>query len=123
MHRAKRPYWLGSLDRWNVLVVGILVVLLIVLNARGLSRAPQVAAPALPPPVAGTSLQAGHPGVITGTTAPNAPVRILDGEVPLGETTADADGQWRLAVPDAFARPAHVDRADIGCGRQCGRHV
>ena len=99
MHRAKRPYWLGSLDRWNVLVVGILVVLLIVLNANGLSRAPQVAAPALPPPVAGTALLAGQPGVITGTAAPDAQVRVLDGDVPLGETTADASGEWRVAVP------------------------
>ena len=99
MHRAKRPYWLGSLDRWNVLVVGILVVLLIVLNAKGFSRAPQVAAPALPPPVAGTALLAGQPGIITGTASPDAQVRVLDGDVPLGETTADASGAWRIAVP------------------------
>ena len=99
MHRAKRPYWLGSLDRWNVLVVGILAVLLIVLSANGLSRPPQVAAPALPPPVAGTALLAGQPGVITGTAAPDAQVRVLDGDVTLGETTADASGEWRIAVP------------------------
>ena len=99
MHRAKRPYWLGSLDRWNVLVAGVLVVLLIVLHAKGLSRAPQVAAPALPPPVAGTALLAGQPGFITGTAAPNAQVRVLDGDVPIGETTADAGGEWRIAVP------------------------
>ena len=99
MHRAKRPYWLGSLDRWNVLVVGILVVLLILLSAKGLRRAPQVAAPALPPPVAETALLAGQPGIITGTAAPDAQVRVLDGDVPLGETTADASGEWRIAVP------------------------
>ena len=99
MHRAKRPYWLGSLDRWNVLVIGVLVVLLIVLNARGLGRAPQEVAPTMPPPVAGTALLAGQPGIISGTAAPNAQVRVLDGDVPLGETTADASGAWRLAVP------------------------
>ena len=99
MHRAKRPYWLGSLDRWNVLVVGILALLLILLSAKGLSRAPQVAAPALPPPVAGTALLTGQPGIITGTAAPDAQVRVLDGDVPLGETTADASGAWRIAVP------------------------
>ncbi len=99
MHRAKRPYWLGSLDRWNVLVAGLLAILLILLSAKGLSRPPQVAAPALPPPVASTSLLAGQPGVITGTADPDAQVRVLDGGVPLGETTADASGEWRIAVP------------------------
>ena len=78
---------------------GSWLLCLVVLNAKGLGRAPQVAAPALPPPVAGTALLAGQPGIITGTASPNAQVRVLDGDVPLGETTADASGAWRIAVP------------------------
>ena len=112
MHNAKRPYWLWSLDRWNLLVAGLLVLLLILLNANGLSRPAQVAAPALVAPAAEAALLAGQPGELSGTAAPNAQIRVSDGDVPLGETTADANGQWTLAVP-ALSPGTHTLTAQV----------
>ncbi len=99
MHTLERPYRLRSLDRWVLLVAALLVLLLILVNLSGLGRPAKEAAPTLVAPAAEAALLAGQPGEISGTAAPNAQVRVSDGDVSLGETTADADGQWTLAVP------------------------
>jgi hypothetical protein len=117
MHTAKRPYWVWSLDRWNLLVAGLLVVTLLLLNSSGLGlpaevSQPLAATPAFVAPAEDAALLAGQPGEMTGTAAPNARVRVSDGDVPLGETTADANGRWQLAVP-ALAPGAHTLTAQV----------
>ncbi|HTZ36087.1 MAG TPA: Ig-like domain-containing protein [Stellaceae bacterium] len=66
---------------------------------------PPAAAPAPPPaPVAPSfdivKVDPGGHAVIAGRAAPGATVRVLDGDKPLGEVTADARGEWVL-VPGA----------------------
>ena len=99
MQTAKRPYWDWKQDRWTLLVAGLLLLTVIWMYTSNFGQPAEVAAPVISAPAAEASLLAGQPGIITGTAAPDAQVRLLDGDVPLGETTADAKGNWRLVVP------------------------
>ncbi len=53
------------------------------------------------------ALTRGEAGVVTGTAAPAAVVRLFDGDALLGETVAGPDGRWTLAIP-ALAAGAHT---------------
>ena len=107
MYTAKRPYWDRKKDRWTVLVAVVLLLVAIWMRASNFGMPPEVVAPVITAPAADSAVLAGQPGVLTGVAAPNAPVRILDDDVTLGETTADVDGQWRVAVP-ALAPGTHT---------------
>lgn len=45
---------------------------------------------------------------LSGTAAPNAKIRIFDGDKVIGETTADAKGNWTFKLPAALGLGAHV---------------
>ena len=107
MYTAKRPYWDRKKDRWTLLVAGVLLLVAIWMKASNFGMPPEVVAPVITAPAADSAVLAGQPGVLTGVAAPNAPVRVLDDDVTLGETTADVDGQWRVAVP-ALAPGTHT---------------
>jgi nucleoid-associated protein YgaU len=73
---------------------------------------PQAAATPVPAPPAGpvvpsfdiVKVDPGGNAVIAGRAAPGARVRVLDGDIVLGEVTADARGEWVL-VPTAPITP------------------
>ena len=52
MHTAKRPYWHGPLDRWNVLIAAALALFLIVLDLSGVGQPLHEPAPVTPVAVA-----------------------------------------------------------------------
>jgi len=45
------------------------------------------------------TLTEGTPITLSGTAGPGARLRIYDGDTLIGETVADADGQWRVTLP------------------------
>jgi hypothetical protein len=57
---------------------------------------------------------------LAGTAGPNARVRLFDGDIVIGETTADAKGNWSVKIATPFALGPHsitaaaVDGAAIG---------
>lgn len=55
--------------------------------------------PTLPPGAETATLSEGAPISLAGTAGPGTRLRIYDGETPIGEAVADADGQWHLALP------------------------
>jgi nucleoid-associated protein YgaU len=71
---------------------------------------PQASPPAPPPAQAATPPSfdivkidpSGH-AVIAGRAAPGAKVRVLDGDKPLGEVTADGRGEWVLVPTDPMS--------------------
>ncbi|MDQ1301611.1 MAG: large repetitive protein [Chloroflexota bacterium] len=68
------------------------------------SPAPTQTATALPtatlvPGAEVVTLTEGAPISLSGSAAPGTKLRIYDGETLIGETIADADGQWRLTLP------------------------
>jgi len=62
-----------------------------------------VAVPGIEIPAAGLAPAADTPLTLRGTAAPGAVVRIYDGDVLLGETTAGPDGVWQLELPGLAA--------------------
>ncbi len=100
MRFGRPPYWNWPLDRWNLLVAGLLLVALVVFIATG-GAAPQSGRVALTitQPVPGATLDSAAPGAIAGRVAPGAMVRILDGDTLLGETQADEAGYFRFSLP------------------------
>jgi len=101
--------------------------------------APTAAKPALPPVASATAPAAPQaPGVaakppsfdivsidprgqavIAGRAAPGDRVRVLDGDKPIGEVTADARGEWVL-VPDAPIAPGDRQLSLEATGRDGG---
>lgn len=89
--------WLRSADlMWGTgaVVLSILLALLL-LNSPG-----SVAAPVITAPAANTVLTPDAPAVLAGRAAPHQPLSIEGNGRELGQTTADADGQFRYQLPD-----------------------
>jgi nucleoid-associated protein YgaU len=121
---VRRIVWLGSA------AAAVLIVLALVIGLRGTAppKSPAPATSPLPTPTAtnpAPAAPAKPPGadivrpsfdivrvdpqgqaVIAGQAAPGDRVRVLDGDKPIGEVTADARGEWVL-LPDAPLAPGN----------------
>ncbi|MCX7839932.1 MAG: SUMF1/EgtB/PvdO family nonheme iron enzyme [Anaerolineae bacterium] len=96
MFRNNRPrYWVGWYDRWHLLLVVLLVLLLCWLAYQATLPAPRVSL-ALADPTA--SLVSTKPIELIGTAPANTLVRVYDGEKLVGETRAASDGTFKIAL-------------------------
>src|SRR5512136_2809869 len=95
MNNLRPRYWLPVADTLRVIVAIVLAIIIILL----LLRACNTVTPTIVGPSAGAQLVTGQPVDLSGVAAPNAVVRVFDGNTPLGEATADANGNWKLALP------------------------
>jgi nucleoid-associated protein YgaU len=77
------------------------------------------AAPAKPPSFDIVRIDPQGQAVIAGRAAPGDRVRVLDGDKPIGEVTADARGEWVL-VPDAPIAPGNRQLGLEATGREGG---
>jgi hypothetical protein len=112
MNNLRPRYWLPVADTVRMIVAIVLVIIIILL----LLRACSPAAPTLVGPAAGA--QSGQPVDLTGVAAPNAVVRVLDGSALIGETTADASGNWKLALPAGLGAGPHELTAQVARDKQ-----
>ena len=102
--RNWRPrYWIPVADTFRVIVAIVLAIIIILL----LLRACNTVAPTLVGPSASTPVVTGQPIDLSGTAAPNAVVRVFDGDTLIGETKADANGNWKLALSTGLGVGAH----------------
>ena len=72
-----------------------------------------IIAPVVVSPAGGASIGAGESLAFEGTAAPGAKVRLYDGEMLLGELTADADGEWRFELPQPLTEGLHELRTMV----------
>ncbi len=72
-----------------------------------------IIAPVVVSPAGGASIGAGESLAFEGTAAPGAKVRLYDGEMLLGELTADADGEWRFELPQPLTEGLHELRTVV----------
>ncbi len=77
------------------------------------------AAPAKPPSFDIVRIDPQGQAVIAGRAEPGDRVRVLDGDKPIGEVTADARGEWVL-VPDAPIAPGNRQLGLEATGREGG---
>jgi len=103
MNNLRPRYWLPVADTFRVIVAIVLAIIVILL----LLRACNTVTPTLVGPPAGAQPVTGQPIDLSGTAAPNAVVRVFDGNTFIGETTADANGNWKLALPAGLGVGAH----------------
>ena len=103
MNNLRPRYWLPVADTVRVIVAIVLAIIIILL----LLRACNTVTPTIVGPLAGAQLVTGQPVDLSGVAAPNAVVRVFDGNTPLGETTADANGNWKLALPAGLGVGTH----------------
>ena len=99
MSPQRRHYWDWRLDRWNLLIALLLALVLLLVAART-CQSPQTVAPVISSPAADAVLIAGALGDISGRAGPNTTVRVVEGADILAETTANANGDWRAALPE-----------------------
>lgn len=100
MIKDNRPrYWANWFDRWHLLLLLLLVVLLGVLVYMTVIVRP--APTVLNAPGAGQALVGGQPVEITGSGQPGAAVEIFDGDKLLGQAQTDAAGNWKFVMPAA----------------------
>jgi hypothetical protein len=87
------------------------------------ATAPQTSAPATMPAAAPSfdvvRIDPQGQAVIAGRAAPGDRVRVLDGDRPIGEVTADARGEWVL-LPDAPIAPGNRQLSLEATGRDGG---
>ncbi|WP_423225118.1 Ig-like domain-containing protein [Candidatus Amarolinea aalborgensis] len=95
MFRQRGWYWTPLFDRWQVLAALLLAVLFIVLVTR-VNPAP---APVFTSPTANAQLAADGLGDAAGTARANQNIRLFDADSAIGNTQADAQGNWRLPLP------------------------
>ena len=99
-HRA--PYWSWRLDRWRLLVAAVLVLLIdvaLLLVPAARNREVPVT-PDITSPPAGARLVQGALGALQGVAGPGQMLRFYEGDKQIGETTAGAEGAFRLELPD-----------------------
>ncbi|MEW5718990.1 MAG: SUMF1/EgtB/PvdO family nonheme iron enzyme [Chloroflexota bacterium] len=110
MFRNNRPrYWVAWYDRWHLWLILVLLLLLCWLGYLSTLPAPQVSL-ALADPSA--ILQSDKPLELIGKAPANGVVRVYDGDKALGETRADADGNFKIALTN-IPTGAHALQASV----------
>ena len=83
----------------------------------GTSLQPPNATPAAPLTIDLARVKPDGAAVFAGTAAPNAKIRIFEGDILLGETIANANGEWVIVLEKSLAAGQHlisvaVERSD-----------
>lgn len=100
MFQNNRPrYWVAWYDRWHLWLVLLLILLLCMALYLGMSTAP----PNVTLTLANASLQADKPIVLNGTAPAKTLVQLYDGTQLLGETRADANGNYSFTISNISA--------------------
>ena len=103
MNNLRPRYWIPVADTFRVIVAIVLAIIIILL----LLRACNTVTPTIVGPSAGAQPVTGQPIDLSGVATPNAVVRVFDGNTPIGETTADANGNWKLTLPAGLGVGTH----------------
>ena len=74
----------------------------------GTSLQPPNATPAVPLTIDLARVKPDGAAVFAGTAAPNAQVRIFEGDILLGETIANANGEWVIVLEKSLAAGQHL---------------
>jgi nucleoid-associated protein YgaU len=82
------------------------------------SLQPPNAAPAAPLTIDLARVKPDGAAVFAGTAAPNAKIRIFEGDILLGETVANANGEWVIVLEKSLAAGQHLisvamERSDV----------
>jgi hypothetical protein len=77
-------------------------------NDSGTSLQPPNATPAAPLTVDLARVKPDGAAVFAGTAAPNAKIRIFEGDILLGETIANANGEWVIVLEKSLAAGQHL---------------
>jgi formylglycine-generating enzyme required for sulfatase activity len=111
MFQNNRPrYWVAWYDRWHLWLALLLILLLCMALYLGMTTAvPKVT---LNLADANARLQTDQPIMVSGTAPADSIVRIYEGDKLLGETRADGNGNYALAITNVAAG-AHALRASI----------
>ena len=72
------------------------------------SLQPPNAAPAAPLTIDLARVKPDGAAVFAGTAAPNAKIRIFEGDILLGETVANANGEWVIVLEKSLAAGQHL---------------
>jgi formylglycine-generating enzyme required for sulfatase activity len=101
MFRNNRPrYWVGWYDRWHLWLILLLLLLLCWLGYLATLPPPKVSL-ALAEPAA--ALSADKPVQLIGVAPANSTVQIFDAGKIIGETKTDANGNFKLSIPNVAA--------------------
>jgi nucleoid-associated protein YgaU len=74
----------------------------------GTSLQPPNATPAAPLTIDLARVKPDGAAVLAGTAAPNAKIRIFEGDILLGETIANANGEWVIVLEKSLAAGRHL---------------
>ncbi|MDA8649409.1 LysM peptidoglycan-binding domain-containing protein [Alphaproteobacteria bacterium] len=74
----------------------------------GTSLQPPNATPAVPLMIDLARVKPDGAAVFAGTAAPNAKIRIFEGDILLGETIANANGEWVIVLEKSLAAGQHL---------------
>lgn len=74
----------------------------------GTSLRPTDATPTAPLTIDLARVKPDGAAVFAGTTAPNAKIRIFEGDILLGETIANANGEWVIVLEKSLAAGQHL---------------
>ena len=74
----------------------------------GTSLQPPNATPAAPLTIDLARVKPDGAALFAGTAAPNAKIRIFEGDIPLGETIANANGEWVIVLEKSLASGQHL---------------
>jgi nucleoid-associated protein YgaU len=74
----------------------------------GTSSRPTDATPAAPLTIDLARVKPDGAALFAGTAAPNAKIRIFEGDIPLGETIANANGEWVIVLEKSLASGQHL---------------
>ena len=74
----------------------------------GTSLQPPNATPAAPLTIDLARVKPDGAAVFAGTAAPNAKIRIFEGDILLGETIANANGEWVIVLEKSLAAGQHL---------------
>jgi nucleoid-associated protein YgaU len=77
-------------------------------NDSGTSLQPPNATPAAPLTIDLARVKPDGAAVFAGTAAPNAKIRIFEGDILLGETIANANGEWVIVLEKSLAAGQHL---------------
>lgn len=100
-------YWVNWFDRWHLLVILVLLLLLCWLGYTLTLPAPQVTLGVADPAAV---LQSDKPVQLKGLAPANSIVRVFDGDKLLNELHADANGNFAITLPN-LAAGAHAFKA------------